>query len=232
MTVASLPSISIIIPVFNEATIITDYLAQLSSADVLEILIIDGGSRDETVSLAQAFAVKVLASPQTGRAQQMNYGASLAQGDILFFLHLDSQLPPNFAQDIRKTLAIPGVVAGAFRFAVDQPGWLFRGLEKIVNWRSQVLGLPYGDQGLFVPRATFWQLGGFADLPIMEDYEWVERVKQKGKLALAASAMVTSGRRWQRLGLVKTTLINQIMLMGYHGGIAPDRLAKWYRRQN
>ncbi|MGL5035915.1 MAG: TIGR04283 family arsenosugar biosynthesis glycosyltransferase, partial [Microcystaceae cyanobacterium] len=118
---------------------------------------------------------------------------------------------------------------GAFRFKVDTESLIFRFLEYFVNGRSRLLGLPYGDQGFFIKAEKFWQLGGFKNLPIMEDYEFVQRVKQEGKIGIANSSVKTSARRWQKLGLVKTTLINQLIILGYYLKIPPEHLARWYR---
>ena len=221
--------ISVIMPVYHEEAIIEKYLANFPYQDNLEVLVIDGGSQDRTVALAQKFPVKVELSPEKGRARQMNFGASQAQGNILLFLHLDCQLPPNFIPEIEQILQDPQTIAGAFRFQVDAPHRSFRWLEKLVNWRSQFLGLPYGDQGLFIYREKFQAIGGFQNLPIMEDYEWVQRLKKHGKLSIAPSAIITSGRRWQKLGLWKTTWINQMIILGYYLKISPDKLARWYR---
>ena len=221
--------ISVIMPVYHEETIIEKYLANFPYQDNLEVLVIDGGSQDRTVALAQKFPVKVELSPEKGRARQMNFGASQAQGNILLFLHLDCQLPPNFIPEIEQILQDPQTIAGAFRFQVDAPHRSFRWLEKLVNWRSQFLGLPYGDQGLFIYREKFQAIGGFQNLPIMEDYELVQRLKKHGKLSIAPSAVITSGRRWQTLGLWKTTWINQMIILGYYLKISPDKLARWYR---
>ena len=221
--------ISIIIPVYNEEAILENYLTNFPYQENLEVLIIDGGSQDRTVELAQAFPVKVLISPDKGRAQQMNFGASQAQGNILLFLHLDCVLPRDFLLEIKTILQDPPVIAGAFRFQVDMPGIRFRCLEMLVNGRSQFFGLPYGDQGLFIRRETFQTLGGFKNLPIMEDYELVQRLKKQGKLRIASRAVITSGRRWQKLGLCKTTWINQLIILGYYCKISLDKLAQWYR---
>ena len=228
----SQPLLSIIIPVFNEAKIAKFYLEKLEkleSSDNLELLIIDGGSSDRTVEICQAFPVKVLISPQKGRAAQMNLGAKQAQGKFLLFLHLDSELPSQYLIEIQQTLNNPNIVAGAFKFQVDSTGFTFRLLEYLVNLRSRFLGLPYGDQGLFIKAETFGELGGFKNLPIMEDYELIQRLKQQGQIAIANIAILTSGRRWQKFGIMKTTLINQLIILGYHLQIPPQTLATWYR---
>ena len=226
------PLLSIIIPVFNEAKIAKFYLEKLEkleSSKNLEWLIIDGGSSDRTVEICQPFPVKVLISAQKGRAAQMNFGAKQAQGKILLFVHLDSELPSQFLTEIEQILNSPKIIAGAFKFQVDSVGFAFRLLEYLVNLRSRFFGLPYGDQGLFLKTETFRELGGFKNLPIMEDYEFIQRLKQQGKIAIANTAIRTSARRWQKFGIIKTTLINQLIILGYYLQIPPQTLAKWYR---
>jgi rSAM/selenodomain-associated transferase 2 len=229
--------ISVIIPVYNEAPQADFYLKRLADsvqslpAETVEILLVDGGSADQTWEICRAYPFPLYRSPRPGRACQMNFGAEQAQGDIFLFLHLDSQLPPQFTQGIQQVLAQPGVSAGAFRFRVDLPGRRYRLLENLVNLRGQICRLPYGDQGLFMTRETFAALGGFADLPIMEDYDLVRRLQKRGRVALAPLELVTSGRRWRKLGFWKTGAINQLIVLGYHSGVAPARLAQWYRRR-
>ncbi|MBD2653291.1 TIGR04283 family arsenosugar biosynthesis glycosyltransferase [Synechocystis sp. FACHB-383] len=239
---AVLPQLSIIIPVFNEAKILQkssgdnskEYLGQFIQDQRIEILIIDGGSGDRTVELCKNYAdrlpLQVFSSPQPGRANQMNYGASLARGEWLLFLHLDSILPRDFFAQIAQILSNSDYIAGAFRLAIDLPGRPYRWLEKLILWRSIYAQRPYGDQGLFIRQRDFHRLGGFADLPIMEDYQFMQKLgKQQGKVAIAEGKVITSGRRWQKLGLVRTTAINQAVVAGYHLGVSPHTLAHWYR---
>ena len=228
---AATRSFSLIIPVYNEAEIAAFYLSQLPYQPNVEILVVDGGSGGATLEICRTFPVQVLLAPNLGRAQQMNYGALQARGEILLFLHLDSQLPANFQLQILQVLNQPRVVAGAFRFRVACPGFKFRLLEALVNYRSRYCSLPYGDQALFLEAKTFAAIGGFAHLPIMEDYEIVQRLKGRGKIALTQGAILTSGRRWQRLGFWHTTLLNQAIVLGYHARISPAQLARWYRHQ-
>jgi rSAM/selenodomain-associated transferase 2 len=159
----------------------------------------------------------------------MNRGAAVATGEFLLFLHADTLLPPDYPALIRSTLAPPGVAGGAFAFALagDFPGR--RLIECGTNLRARRRQLPYGDQGLFVSRVLFDRVGGFPDQPIMEDYEFVQRIQRLGRVAIAPAAAVTSGRRWQRRGAVGTTLVNQLIVLGYRLGVSPARLARWYR---
>jgi rSAM/selenodomain-associated transferase 2 len=223
--------ISIIIPVLNEATIIKKTLGQLTQYSEIEIIVVDGGSQDETVTIAKSSAniVKVLTVIGKGRAGQMNAGANLAQSDILLFLHADTQLPANFIELVSKTLKQKRIIAGAFELAIDSSGIPLRGIEILVKMRSRLLSLPYGDQALFISKQAFIQAGGFADLPIMEDFEFIQRVGKLGRIAIAPAAVTTSGRRWQKLGVWQTTLINQLMIAGYYLGISPAKLSKFYR---
>jgi rSAM/selenodomain-associated transferase 2 len=222
-------TISIIIPVLNEATIIKQTLGQLTQYSEIEIIVVDGGSQDETVAIAKTSA-KVITVIGKGRAGQMNAGANLAQSEILLFLHADTQLPPNFINLVTKTLQQHQTIAGAFELVIDGSSRSLRWIEVLVRMRSHILSLPYGDQGIFVSKQVFIEAGGFNDLPIMEDFEFISRIKRMGKIAIAPAAVITSDRRWQKLGVWQTTLINQLMIAGYHLGISPIKLSQFYRR--
>lgn len=221
-------SISVVIPVLNEADTIVHAIAPLQNCEGVEILVVDGGSGDKTVELVESMGVQTL-SVSGGRAAQLNAGAKAASGDILLFLHADTQLPENFDAIARETLEDPDTVAGAFELRVDANLRFMGAIERLVNWRSRFLQLPYGDQALFIRKAVFLDRGGFAPMPIMEDFEFSRRIRRQGKIAIAPAAVLTSGRRWQKLGVLRTTLINQLMVLGYFLGIPSDRLARWYR---
>lgn len=216
--------ISIVIPVLNEARHLSNTLS-IQATDI-EIIVVDGGSQDETIAIAQSFGVKVLQSAP-GRAAQMNAGAKVASGEILLFLHADTRLPDGFDQMIRN--ALKAAIAGAFQLSIDanQPG--IRWIEQGVNWRSRYLQLPYGDQALFLRTETFHKIGGFPDLPIMEDFEFVRTLQQLGKIVILPKPVITSGRRWQKLGVFRTTIVNQIVVFAYLMGISPTRIQAWYR---
>ncbi len=227
---ASKPAISVIIPVLNEANGIERVIQALQTQTLqtsLEVIVVDGGSCDETVALASALGVQVILAEQ-GRAAQMNAGAKVAAAEILLFLHADSILPPQFVASVQQVLAQPNTIAGAFELRIAAPEPSLRWIERGVNWRSRWLQLPYGDQAIFLKAKTFRQLGGFAQLPIMEDFELVRRLQKLGKIAIAPCAVTTSARRWQKLGMVKTTAINQLVILAYFLGVPPAHLARWY----
>lgn len=222
--------ISVIIPALNEATRIEATIQSAFAGQPHEMIVVDGGSADDTASVAQAAGARVIRN-LPGRAAQMNAGAALASGEVLMFLHADTVLPEAWSGPVQRALQEPGVVGGAFRFQIagSFPGK--RLVEWMTNLRSHRLQLPYGDQAIFMRRAQFEELGGFANLPIMEDYEFIRRLRASGRIVILNEAVTTSGRRWEGIGLVRTTFINRLMLAGYHLGVHPQRLAALYRSQ-
>jgi len=221
--------ISVIIPTLNEARYLADTLAAARTESDVEVIVVDGGSADGTAEVARSCGAEVLAASR-GKASQMNAGAEAASGDVLLFLHADTRLPKGYAPHIRRALEQPGAVAGAFQFSVDGPSRSLRLIERLVNWRSRRMQMPYGDQGIFVRADLFRELGGYPDMPIMEDFELMRRLKRRGRIAIAPAPALTSGRRWLTLGVFRTTLINQLMIAAYLVGIPPARLARWYYR--
>jgi len=230
----SLPSplISIIIPTLNEEENIAGCLASCSTSPDMEMIIVDGGSRDRTAQIARSCGAKVI-QLAPGRARQMNVGAKSATGDLLLFLHADTRLPQGFAHSVRQTLSLPGAVAGAFEFRLDATSPGLRLVERVTNWRSRYLQMPYGDQGIFVRSSLFHEVGGFPDLPIMEDFAFIRRLKKKkrGRVHTASLPAITSARRWRVLGIWNTTLINQLVILAYYLGISPARINHWARRK-
>jgi len=222
--------ISIIIPTLNEANVIGETIIRLPKSEQVEILVVDGGSRDGTDEMARKLGARVL-STAPSKAGQMNAGAAEARGEVLLFLHADTRLPEKFEEKVLTAAACRGFCAGAFTLGIDSPDWGMRFIELAANWRARIFKMPYGDQALFVSRKLFLEIGGFADYPIMEDFELVRRLKKKGKIAILPDSVKTSPRRWQNLGVLNTWLLNQIILVAYFIGIPPRRLAFWYRRE-
>ncbi len=220
--------ISVVIPALNEADNLPATLECLRGAYNVDVIVVDGDSADGTPDAARAGGAHVIESAR-GRAAQMNAGAAAATGGILLFLHADTRLPVGFARHVRATLAEPRTAAGAFELAIDAPGRPLRAIEWGANWRARQLGTPYGDQAIFLRAEVFREVGGFPDLPILEDYELVRRLRRRGRIAIVPAPALASARRWARLGPLRTTLLNWAVVLAYHLGVSPDRLARWYR---
>jgi rSAM/selenodomain-associated transferase 2/rSAM/selenodomain-associated transferase 1 len=219
--------ISVVIPTLNEAQQLPRTIESASAGKPFEIIVADGGSRDETIAMAKSRCANVV-RVDAGRARQMNAGAAIARGDVLLFLHADTWLPDSYCEAVLAGLRQPDVVGGAFRFAIRDKfpnRWLIQGTT---NARSRFLRFPYGDQGLFVRRQVFERLGGFPDLQIMEDYEFVRRLRRLGRLSILDMPALTSGRRWQRLGFLRTTSLNSLIILSYRLGVPPAKLAALY----
>ncbi|GIK17213.1 MAG: hypothetical protein BroJett003_21770 [Planctomycetota bacterium] len=225
------PNLSVIIPTLNEAGTVQEAIECALQAESVEVLVADGGSTDETWRIATEAGARVIHAP-AGRAAQMNAGAAAARGQFLLFLHADTTLPIGYAAEVMRMLAAPRVVLGAFRLGIDHSRPVFRLIEWGSNVRSRLLRMPYGDQALCTRASDFYRLGGFADLPFMEDFEFVRRVRRRGRVAIARCAVRTSARRWLARGLVRLTLIHQACIMGYRLGFAPAALARWRDGQN
>ncbi len=222
--------VSAIIPALNEAACLPALLDRLRAAASVETIVVDGGSRDGTPDIARARGAVVLSSAP-GRGRQMNAGPAAATGSILLFLHADTVPPDGFDRIACRVLAVPGTACGVFRLRVGAPSAAFRLLEGLVQVRSRLLGLPYGDQALFVRADIFRRAGGFPEIPILEDVALVRRLRRLGRVAVVPQAVVTSPRRWEALGIARTTLVNQGILVAGALGISPTRLAGWYGRQ-
>jgi len=224
--------ISVIVPTLNEQAQLLATLSHVSLASGDELIVVDGGSTDATVALARQFTPAVLSSPP-GRARQMNAGARLAQGDILLFLHADTRLPGDGLDAIRTVMQRSEIVGGAFRLAFFPASPALRVIAWGTNLRARLGRLPYGDQALFVRRRLFAALGGYADVPFLEDVKLVQTLRRHGKLALLSQAVYTSGRRWLHNGVLYTTVRNNMLMAGYFCGVSPATLKRWYsdRRQ-
>ncbi|MCD4717973.1 MAG: TIGR04283 family arsenosugar biosynthesis glycosyltransferase, partial [Desulfobacterales bacterium] len=221
------PYISIVIPALNEEANIETAIRSALNEDA-EIIVVDGGSTDDTVARAIRAGARVETS-SCGRARQQNRGASCASGKVLMFLHADTRLPGGYVKHVFEILMDTETVAGAFRFKTNLDNPLMKVIELMTNIRSQYFKMPYGDQGLFIRKLVFESVGGFPESPIAEDLFLVRRLSQKGRIRIAPVHVVTSARRWQTLGLFRTTLINQVILAGLCLGILPSTLSSLYR---
>jgi rSAM/selenodomain-associated transferase 2/rSAM/selenodomain-associated transferase 1 len=221
--------VSVIIPTLNEAEQLAATLRAATAGKPYEIIVSDGGSRDETLQIAEAHGA-TLVRTDACRARQMNAGAAIARGEVLLFLHADTWLPARYCAAALGALRRPDTVGGAFRFAIREKfptRWL---VQTTANLRSRLFRFPYGDQALFVRRWAFTKLGGFPDFQIMEDYEFVRRLRCLGRLCILDERALTSGRRWQRLGFLRATMLNKLVILGYRWGVPPAKLAALYRR--
>jgi rSAM/selenodomain-associated transferase 2 len=218
--------LSIIIPTLNEERSIEQILASISS-HAHEGIVVDGGSKDGTVEIAHKYASAVLDSKR-GRGIQQHTGACHAGGDVLLFLHADTWLPRGFEIMIERALSEPETVFGAFQLG-HHPSTAFLHLVALMaNLRSLLLKMPYGDQGLFMRRSDYFSVGGFKDLPIMEDVDLVRRLNKIGKFKLVKARVRTSARRYDRNGIVYTTVRNWSLIIRYLMGQSPERLHRLY----
>lgn len=219
--------ISIILPVLDEATGIAAALAALQPlrARGHEVVVVDGGSRDATVEVARPLADRLVESPK-GRAAQMNAGAGLSGGDALLFLHADTRLPD--AADVLVAEALAWREWGRFDVRIDSGRMALRVVGGMMNLRSRLTGIATGDQAMFLRRATFDALGGFPDVALMEDVALSSRLKRRGPPACLRAQVLTSGRRWERGGILPTVLLMWRLRLMYFLGADPRRLARIY----
>ncbi len=223
-------TISIIVPTLNEAENLP--LLQAAAAEVAELIVVDGGSTDDTVNIARGLGFRVKKEIGSGgRGMQLNSGAKSASSKILLFLHADTQLPSDFSTLVQSCLDNPKVSLGAFSLKVDEGGLLLNYIIALANLRSRLLHIPYGDQSFFLRKEDFMNIGGFQEVPIMEDFMLVKAAKKRGRIETLPQTVTTSSRRWQRLGPIRTTFINQLIVMGYYLGVSPRRLADFYRKR-
>ena len=217
--------ISVIIPTLNEAeNVLSSLLSVHNQHGELEAIVVDGGSSDSTVEKARTHALVV--SSDRGRAVQMNAGAHRASGEVLLFLHADSILHPSALIHLRDALKDSRVVGGTFslRFDVDNPILRFYAFFTRFKFRY----FHYGDQGIFVRRAVFEELGGFKEAPIMEDIDFLQRLRRMGLVELVRIPVTTSARRFIERGLIRQQLLNCALVILYSLGARPETLARWY----
>ncbi|MEA2078388.1 MAG: TIGR04283 family arsenosugar biosynthesis glycosyltransferase [Pseudomonadota bacterium] len=222
--------LSIIIPTLNEAGCIRDILRQLQAlrAQGHEVILVDGGSCDETIALAQALVDQLLPAP-AGRALQMNVGAQAAAGRVFWFLHADTRVPDKAARLIIEAVQHAGSW-GRFDVRLSGDKGLLRLVERMMNWRSRLTGVASGDQGIFVTRELFERVGGFADLPLMEDIDLSRRLKRQQWPVCLRDTLVTSSRRWEQKGILRTIALMWYLRLAYFLGVPAARLAMHYDR--
>lgn len=221
-------SIAIVIPVLNEAVTLTDRLLALSPfrARGVMVVVVDGGSTDETFSIAQTHADLAIVAPR-GRGAQMNAGAAACQAGTLLFLHADTTLPDD-AESLMQH-ALEGTSAwGRFDVRIDNPRRVFRCIERMMNWRSRWSGIATGDQAVFARRTVFEQVGGFPDIPLMEDVALSRALRSLSPPACLRERVTTSARRWEQHGVWRTVLLMWRLRAAYFFGADPATLAAKY----
>ena len=222
-----IPLVTIVTPVLGDGDAARTLLAQIPATPEVDVIVVDGGADPEIEGIVAAHGRAMLRRSAAGRAPQMNAGAAGAASEWLFFLHADSTLPPGWLPAM--TALGDAAVGGWFRFALDDTAWQARVIERLVAWRVHRLRLPYGDQGLFVRRSVFERLGGFRELPLLEDVEFVRRLVRAGPVVELPLALGTSSRRWRRDGWFRRSTKNLAIVGLYLAGVPPARLARWYR---
>jgi rSAM/selenodomain-associated transferase 2 len=223
--------IAIVVPVFNEALAVPRLLTHVASSKVtanqdFELVFVDGGSTDNTTALIQDAGLRVISSPK-GRAWQMNAGAAQTTGDVLLFLHADTQLPANALAEIKSTLA-ENMCWGRFDVRIAGKPWMLGVVSRMMSWRSRLTGIATGDQAMFMTRIAFQKIGGFPEQALMEDIEASRRLCQLSRPACIASPVITSGRRWESKGVWTTIFLMWRLRWAYWRGQSPHQLAELY----
>lgn len=224
-------NISVIIPAFNEADSITQTVEKVrkhSDGHIWETIVVDGGSTDQTIQKVEATTAKIIESPEKGRAAQMNFGAKQAKGEILYFLHADTHPPHNFDNSIKKAV-IQGHKAGCFQLDFDDDHFLLQ----LYGWftRFDIDLFRFGDQSLFITKNAFRKLQGFhEDHIVMEDQEFVRRIKQKFSFIILDKHVITSAQKYRNNGIIKLQLVFTLILLLYYIGIDQEKLVAIYKR--
>ncbi len=226
--------IAVVTPVLNEQETVTELMQHVAEVGCHEFILVDGQSADATVERARSMsqtqetlATRIIDAPR-GRASQMNAGAAQAHSDVLLFLHADTRLPANAKQLIQQALADPDCVGGRFdvRFPRDEGyAWV---VSRMMNWRSRWSGIFTGDQTMFIRRSVFENMGGFADIPLMEDIEFAKRLKTRGRVVALRDKVTTSFRRWEQHGPLNTIVRMWVLRFLYWAGWNPQTLNDYY----
>lgn len=225
-------TISVIIPVLHESDSMQELISHLCtqhSHDTCEFIVVDGSPLQDTVaSLSDPRVITVATDP--GRARQMNAGAAVARGEILLFLHADTLLPDNAFVTVRGALQNRLYVGGAFDLGIRSQRHVFRLIASVASLRSRCTRIPYGDQAIFIRRDYFDLIGGYADIPVAEDMELMQRIKKRGdSICIVKDPVTTSPRRWEREGIVRCTIRNWSIALLFWFGVSPLRLARYYK---
>ena len=223
--------IAIVVPVFNESLVLPRLIGDLAilkqaANPDFELVFVDGGSRDGTVALIEKAGFRVISGPK-GRAWQMNAGAKQTTGDVLLFLHADTQLPANALAAITSSL-VGNICWGRFDVRLTGKPWMLGVVARMMNWRSRLTGIATGDQAMFMTRAAFQTIGGFPDQALMEDIEASRRLRLLSRPACIASPVITSGRRWETRGVWATIFLMWRLRWAYWRGQNPEQLAELY----
>ncbi len=226
------PSVSVVVPVINEAERINGLIEHLRSLDLsesIEIIVVDGDPAGSTIK-AVADDDVIVALSDKGRARQMNRGAQLARGEAIMFLHADTQLPRNALKAVRSVLEHDDCVAGAFDLAVNTKNVIIQFFAAVSNFRNRLTRVPFGDQAIFLRHDYFNDIGGFKDIPFLEDVEMMRRIRKRGdRIRILPERVSSSARRWEKEGLAFCMLRNVFVLALFHLGVSPQRLTRFYR---
>jgi len=222
------PSIAVVVPIYREAARLPALLAQLRSQPADEVILVDGGSDDGSQAILQQSGLTWIETA-AGRARQMNAGAAQVTSDVILFLHADTEMTAAHLQAVRAAMVDARVVGGRFNLRLSGEQWVFRVIEWLINWRSRLTRISTGDQCIFIRRSLFEQLGGFPDLPLMEDVALSKQMKRVGRIACLKEPVVTSSRRWEQHGIARTVLLMWQLRLLYWLGVSPARLAARYR---
>ena len=229
----SICKFSIVIPVLDEADRIKTLISHLrkqSSENFYEIIVVDGDPQGTTVKVIDDRKVICIKASQ-GRARQMNAGAAIAGGEVLIFLHADTLLPPKALNKISRVLENEKYVGGAFNLGIDSDRLLLRYIAARASLRSRINRIPYGDQAIFIRKSYFDKIGRFKEIPLMEDVDLMRRIKKRGdKIYIFSDQVMTSPRRWEKEGVIYTTIRNKILVGLYYLGVGPEKLVKYYKR--
>ncbi|MHC4739659.1 MAG: TIGR04283 family arsenosugar biosynthesis glycosyltransferase [Planctomycetota bacterium] len=224
---------SIIVPVLNEAVQINstiEHLCSQKAKENYEIIVVDGNPQGNTIRVIRNKSVKTIKS-QKGRGKQMNAGVAIACGEILIFLHADTRLPDNALGKISRVMNDQKYAGGAFNLEIDSDKLFLKYIAARASFRSRINRIPYGDQAIFIRKHYFDKIGKFKEIPLMEDIDLMRRIKKDGKkICILSDKVITSARRWERDGVLYTTLRNQILLGLFYLGVSPTRLAQYYWR--